>query len=59
MVEAMIIKDYLAQSKLKSLGILKSQTITNYQEVFADVGIIKNILSGYAGLLEGYVKKIL
>jgi hypothetical protein len=57
MIWAMVIKDYLAQSKISAMGILRSQTITNYSETYMDVGVIKNILSGYAGLLDGYVKK--
>jgi len=59
MAAAMIIKDYLAQSKLPSLGILKSQTITNYQEVFADQPLLADLVKKYSGILSGYVKKTL
>jgi hypothetical protein len=59
MVEAMIIKDYLALSKLKSGGILKSETITNYQYVLADQTMLADLVKKYSGILDGYVKKIL
>jgi hypothetical protein len=59
MAAALIIKDYLAISKVKSLGLIKSQTVTNYSITYADQEVISDLVKKYAGILSGYVKKTL
>uniref|UniRef100_A0A6M3KT96 Uncharacterized protein n=1 Tax=viral metagenome TaxID=1070528 RepID=A0A6M3KT96_9ZZZZ len=54
---ANIIKDMLAKSKLPDIGLIKSQTITNYSITYADTLLLKNILDGYADSLWPFVKK--
>lgn len=57
MVAALIIKDYLALSSEKDIGIVKSYSITNYSVTFADMGDLKAIVDSYKGMLADYVKK--
>ena len=54
---ANIIKDMLAKSKLPDIGLIKSQTITNYSITYADTLLLKNILDGYADSLWPFIKK--
>jgi len=56
---SMIIKDYLAISKIADLGLIKSQTITNYSITYADQNLISDLVKKYSGILDPYVKKLL
>lgn len=59
MAEMLIIKDYLALSKKADIGLMKSETVTNYSYTLADQELISDLVKKYSGILDGYVKKIL